>query len=108
MNISTIGTNNHGEKCYRVYLATGTMWLKVFQAYAYNESEAIDLVADYCESEEFKGLYSDYYELADLCETGQSVDEYAEAHNLICCGNHGIYLEVAGLEEITNDETTNA
>lgn len=107
MNITTIGTNYHGEKCYRVYLATGTAWYKVFQVYAYNESEAVDMVADYVEENEFEGLYFDYYELYDLCED-ETVGEYAEAHNLICCGNHGIYLEVAGLEEITNDGTKNS
>ena len=100
MNITTIGTNNYGEKCYRVYLATGTAWYKVFQVYAYNESEVVDMVADYCEDNELHGLYSDYYDIADECEAGQTVDEYAESHNLICCGNHGIYLDVAGLEEI--------
>ncbi len=100
MNITTIGTNYHGEKCYRVYLATGTAWYKVFQVYAYSESEAVDLVADHIEEHEYEGLYADYYEIADLCGPGQSVDEYVEAHGLICCGNHGIYLDVAGLEEI--------
>lgn len=100
MNITTIGTNYHGEKFYRVYLATGTAWYKVFQVYAYNETEAIDIVADYCEEHELDGLYVDYYELYDLCEPGQTVDEYAEANGLTCCGNHGIYLDVAGLEEI--------
>lgn len=101
MNITTIGTNNHGEHLYRVFIATGSMWLKEFHVYAYNESEAVDMVADYVEENEFKGLYADYYELYDLCED-ETVGEYAEAHNLICCGNHGIYLEVAGLEEIKN------
>ena len=95
----TIGSNSCGEKLYRIYLGTGTMWLKVFQAYAYNEQEAVDLVADYCEEHELEGLYADYYELYDLCED-ETVGEYAETHNLICCGNHGIYLEVAGLEEV--------
>ena len=95
----TIGSNSCGEKFYRVYIGTGTAWYKVFQVYAYNESEAVDLVADYCEEHELEGLYADYYEIYDLCE-GETVDEYAENHNLICCGNHGIYLEVAGLEEI--------
>lgn len=102
MDIPTIGNNDCGEILYRVYLATGTMWLKVFQVYAYNESEAVDLVADYCEEQEYDGLYGDYYALADLCDVGQSVDEYAEANNLICCGNHGIYLEVSGIEQITS------
>lgn len=101
MNITTIGTNKYGETCYRVYLATGTAWYKVFQVYAYDESEAVDMVADYCEDNELHGLYSDYYDIYDLCEPGQSVDEYAESYNLICCGNHGIYLDVAGLEEIS-------
>lgn len=99
MNITTIGTNNYGEKCYRVYLTTGTMWLKEFHVYAYNESEAVDIVADYCEEHELNGFYADYWELYDLCDN-ETVDEYAESHNLICCGNHGIYLEVVGLEEI--------
>ena len=98
MNITTIGTNNHGEKPYRVYLGTGTARIEKFDVFAYNESEAVDMVADYVEENEFEGLYFDYYELYDLCE-GETVGEYAEAHNLICCGNHGIYLEVAGLEE---------
>lgn len=100
MNTTTIGTNYYGEKCYRVYLATGTAWYKVFQVYAHNETEAVNLVADYCEENELEGLYADYYDLADECENGQSVDEYAEANGLICCGNHGIYLQIAGMEEI--------
>ena len=96
----TIGSNSCGEKLYKVYIGTGTVWLKEFQVYAYNEQEAVDLVADYCEENELNSLYADFYEIFDECETGQTVDEYVEAHNLTCCGNHGIYLEVAGLEEI--------
>lgn len=98
MNIPTIGSNSCGENLYRVYISTGTMWLKVFHVYAYNETEAVDLVADYCEEHELEGLYTDYWELFDLCDMGETVDEYAESRNLICCGNHGIYLEVAGIE----------
>ena len=100
MNIIKIGSNSCGEKLYRVFIGTGTMWLQEFQVYAYNEQEAVDLVADYCEEHELEGLYADYYTIADECETGETVDEYIESHSLICCGNHGIYLEVAGLEEI--------
>jgi len=95
-----IGSNAYGEKLYRIFIGTGTIWLQEFHVYAYNEQEAVDLVADYCEEHELEGLYTDYYTIADECETGESVDEFIEAHNLICCGNHGIYLEVAGLEEI--------
>lgn len=98
MDITTIGNDKYGETLYRVYIATGTAWYKVFQVYAYNESEAVDMVADHCEENEFEGLYTDFYGIADECEVGQSVDEYVEAHNLICCGNHGIYIEIAGIE----------
>ena len=96
----TIGSNSCGEKCYRVYLATGTAWYKVFQVYAYNESEAVDLVADYCVENELEGLYADYWDIYDNLEFDETVDNVIEANNLICCGNYGIYLEVAGLEEI--------
>lgn len=105
MDIPVIGSNSYGENFYRIYLATGTMWLKVFHVYAYDEAEAIDLVADYCENQELEGLYADYYSIANLCEVGQSVDEYSEAHNLTCCGNHGIYLEIAGIELVKINKT---
>lgn len=95
----TIGSNNYGETLYRVFVATGTAWLKEFHAYAYNEQEAVDLVADYCEEHEMHGLYADHYEIFDLCE-GETVEEYAEAHNLTCCGNHGIYIAIAGIESV--------
>ena len=97
MNIIVIG---RGDRHYRVFLATGTIWLQEFDVYADNETEAVDLIADYCEDHELHGLYSDHYELADLCESGETVDEYAEANGLTCCGNHGIYIEIAGMEEL--------
>lgn len=100
MDTITIGSNHYGEKHYRVALGTGTAWVQPFEVYAYNEGEAVDMVADYCEENELEGLYADYYDLADECEVGQSVDEYAEANGLTCCGNHGIYLQIAGMEEI--------
>ena len=100
MNIHKIGSNAYGETLYRVYIGTGTAWLKVFEAYAYSEQEAIDIIADYCEDHELGGLYFDHYEIADECEVGQTVDEYVEANNLTCCGNHGIYMQIAGLEVV--------
>lgn len=95
-----INKGNHGETLYKVTVGTGLAWVKEFKVYAYNEQEAVDLVADYIEEQEFEGLYGDHYEIADLCEVGQTVDEYAEANNLVCCGNHGIYINVVGIEVI--------
>ena len=94
------------KKLYKVSLGTGLAWAKTFKVYADNEAEAVDIVADYIEAHEYTGLYSNHYDLADLCDIGQTVDEYAEAHNLICAGNHGIYLEVIGLE-VSDDENSN-
>ncbi len=99
MSIIKIGSNHYGERRYRIFIATGTAWLQEFYVYAYNETEAADLVADYCQ-ERLPALCADYYEIFDLCDVGETVDEYAEAHGLTCCGNHGIYIEIAGLEEL--------
>ena len=101
MNIHKIGTGTCGETLYRVFLGTGTLWLAEFHVYADSEQEAVDLVADYCEEQGLEGLYSDHYELADECEVGQTVDEYAEEHGLYCCGNHGIYVKLEGIEVIS-------
>ena len=93
-----INEGNYGEKLYTVTLGTGFAWTKSFEVYAYNETEAVDLVADYVE-EHHLYLYADHYDLADECEVGQSVDEYAEANGLTCCGNSGIYLQILNIEE---------
>ena len=99
-------SNQCDEKLYTVSLNTGLAWLQEYSVYAYNEQEAVDLVADYLEAEELTGLYSDHYTLADLCEAGETPDEYAEANNLSCAGNHGIYISIAGIkEELNNDRT---
>lgn len=97
-----INEGNYGEKLYKVTVGTGLAWTKTFEVYAYNEQEAVDLVADYCqEHEELQGLWGDHYELADLCDIGQTVDEYAEANGLTCCGNSGIYMAISNIEEVS-------
>lgn len=95
-----INEGNYGEKLYKVTLGTGTAWTESYEVYAYHEQEAVDLVADFCEENDYEGLFSDHYDLADLCEVGETVDEYAEAHGLTCCGNHGIYLDIINIEEV--------
>ena len=95
-----INEGNYGEKLYRVTLGTGFAFTKSFEAYAYNEQEAVDLVADYVEEHQ-PALCVDHYELADECD-GETVDEYAEAQGLTCCGNHGIYLTIVDIKEIIN------
>ena len=94
-----INNGNYGEKLYKVTLGTGTVWTQSYEVYAYNETEAVDIVADYVEAQELNGLYGDYYELADLCEM-ETVDEFADKNGLVCCGNHGIYIQLINIEEV--------
>lgn len=94
-----INEGNHGEILYKIIIENGTAWTKEFKVYAYNEQEAVDTLADWLEEEEMDSLYGDHYGLLEYCEIGQTVDEYAKANNLTCCGNHGIYLKVLGVEE---------
>lgn len=98
----TINENLYDEKLYEVAVGTGTVWTKNFKVYANHEQEAADLVADYIEAQEMGGLYTDFYEIADLCEIGETVEEYAESNNLVCCGNHGIYLQIIRIKEVKN------
>ena len=89
--------NEYGEKLYSVYVNTGTAWCDVRNVYAYNEQDALDKVVDRLEKEE-SNLVMDYYDIFDMCDTGESVDEFAEANNLICAGNHGLYISVDRIE----------
>lgn len=93
-----INSTNDGERLYKVALNTGLAWVQQYEVYANNEQEAIDTLADYLEENELTGLYTTHYDIADECEIGQTVDEYAEANGLICCGNHGIYIRVEYME----------
>lgn len=82
---------------YCISVGTSTAWIQKFRVYAYHTQEAADLVADYIEEQEMHGLYADYYEITDLCD-GETVENYAEANNLLCCGNHGIYIQIIDIK----------
>ena len=94
-----INENNYNEPLYRITIGTGTAWVQEFEVYAAHEQEAVDLVADYIEKN-CQGLCADHYELADLCEANETVDEYAEANGLTCCGNSGIYMHIIDIKEV--------
>lgn len=96
----TINEGNYGEKLYKIGIGTGTAFVYELGVYAYNETEAVDLVADYLEEKEYNGLYGDYYDIADECGVGQDVEEYIEEYGYICCGKHGIYMQIVYIEEV--------
>lgn len=90
--------NEYGEKLYRVYVRTGTAWNDVREVYAYNEQEAVDKVADRLWEEE-SNLVVDYYDIYDMCEVGETVDDFVEANDLVCAGNNGrAYLGIDRIE----------
>lgn len=96
-----LGIKYHFENVYRITLKT-QFGIGTFDAYGVYEEEALDVVADYLVDCEINA-YLDHYELYDLCEVGQTVDEYAQANGLTCCGKHGIYVKVLSIEEIKEE-----
>lgn len=96
MNIITIGTSAN----YRIFVGTGSMYLQEFHVHANNEAEALAIIAQHCENHELHWLYADNYELADLCDFGETVKEYAKRQDLTECGNHGIYMQIKGMEKM--------
>lgn len=99
--MAAINENSYnGEQLYQIILGTG----EKFKVYAFDEQEAINLVADYLVEEEQEFSYADYYEIADLCEVGQSVSEYAEENNIYCAGEHGVYVQVTEIKTINTRE----
>jgi hypothetical protein len=95
-----ISEATYGEKTYIVSVGTGTMHLSQYKVGAYNEGEAVDKVANHLEEQGHKGLYYDHLELETMakCSEYKTAEAFAEANNLTCCGNHGIYLEITSVK----------
>ncbi len=101
--MTIINEATYGEKTYVVSIGTGLVWTNLFKVAAYHETEAVDLVADYLEEHKYTGLYYDHLELKTMasCSEWKTADSYAEAHNLTYCGNHGIYISLLNIEEVS-------
>lgn len=93
-----INEGYNGENLYQITVGAVGSYVKDFAVYAYDEQTAINLVANHIVEEEYEYLYGDHYEVADLCEVGQTVSDYAEENNLTCAGDHGIYIKVVGIQ----------
>ena len=100
--MTIINEANYGEKTYIVSIATGLAWTYPYQVAAYNEQDAVDLVADYMEANGHSGFYYERFELELMAKHSewQTVEAFTEAHNFTCCGNHGIYIILANIEEV--------
>jgi len=84
---------------YRVSVNSGLAWPYSNIVTAFSEQEAVDKTADELEKSG-SAFVTTYDELLEQREPGQSAEEYAEANNLICCGNHGIYMGVVSIEKL--------
>ena len=91
--------NKYGEKQYEVLIGTGTAFPYKETVWAYNEQEALDIVVDHLEKID-SNLVLNYYDIYDICEVGQTVDEFAEEHNLVPAGNSGLYVYVIDIREV--------
>lgn len=96
--VSTL--NEFGETKYAVTIGTGTATPYTEEVYAYNEQEALDKVVDRMEESGETGFLTDYYELYDETEFGETVDELADRMNLVVAGNSGWYVEVIDIHEV--------
>lgn len=92
--------NEFGETKYAVTIGTGTATTYTEEVYAYNEQEALDKVVDRMEESGETGFLTDYYELYDEAEFGETVDELADRMNLVVAGNSGWYVEVIDIHEV--------
>ena len=90
-----------GDRVFKVSLDTGTINLAVFIVDARHEQEALDRVIDFCEENEYDGLFSEYTELEEEAyEEDMDVEEYIEECNLTCGGNSCLYVGLRGIEEL--------
>lgn len=92
-----------GDFHYCVAVNNGTAFLTRFMVNAGNEQEAVDAVVDFCDVNDLSGLVHDYYEMADLADTGETADDFAESNGFIHAGNKGLYVKVESIEK--QDET---
>ena len=67
--VITIGSNESGEKKYKVEIGNGGLHSVKFCVYAFNEQDALDAAVDYCEKQGWNGLFWD---------DDESVNEYPD------------------------------
>lgn len=89
-----------GENTYKITVGESTK----YQVSAFDLSSALDLVANHIECHEVTDLYIDAFTLDMMakCSKYQTADAYAKAHNLVCCGTNGIYLEITSIKGCPN------
>ena len=99
MNTIQLNAEN-GDKNYNIFLDTNWIYPQKFHVCASSQTEALNLVGDYCEENALHNLYSDRNEIAGMCGAGQTVEERAKTLHLTCCGKNGVYVALNEINEL--------
>lgn len=99
VNLCLLNSNNE-PRMYQVSIGTGLVFLAIFIVNADSEQDAVDKVADFIEDNELNGLFYSNERIIELSNEDETIEEYVEAHNLVSCGNHGVYIDLQHIEEI--------
>lgn len=84
---------------YKVNVNAGVAWPLSVVVEAFSESEAVDTAADSLKGSRFVLTRE---EIEKLKSPEETVEEYAEANNLVCCGSEGVYMSVDSIETLEN------
>lgn len=84
---------------YKVNVNAGVAWLRSVVVEAFSERAAVDTVADSLKGSRFVLTRE---EIEKMKSPEETVEEYAEANNLVCCGSEGVYMSVDSIETLEN------
>ena len=89
-----------GEKTYDITVGESAD----YRVSAFDLLSALDLVANHIEVKGARNLYIEHDMLVVMaeCSIYQTVEAFAKAHNLVCCGTNRIYLEITNVKGCPN------
>ena len=107
-----LNSRKRGMRKYTVTIGNGTDCPCLFTAYAPNEWNAVNLVADHLVSENATNIYYEFAELVAIsgctpkykheANVKKRVKEFADDNSLTECGTNGIYLEITSVKGCPN------
>lgn len=86
-----VNTKLNGENAYDITVDESV----TYRVFAYNVETALDILADNSRCEHFD--YMTVELMAQHSDYG-SVDAFAKAHNLVCCGKYKSYIPITHIK----------
>ena len=81
----------NGENTYDITVGESN----TYRVFAYNVETALDILADNGKCDHFDNLT---VELMAQHSDYESVDAFAKAHSLVCCGSNKIYIPITHIK----------